>query len=236
MDPFAGFTSQTTLGEVVLLCAALLLCSVIGLERQLSQKSAGLRTHVLVGLGAAGFTLVSAFGFTSATGASSVVDPTRIAAQIVSGVGFLGAGLIFMRRDVVRGLTTAASIWLTAAVGMACGAGMLPLATTMVLLHLLTTRVLAPLMRRISTRTDKRLLQLRYDQGTGALRDILDLAGEMGAQLALEDTGPTRRKRDGRTLVTITLRVIGRVSIPSCIDEFSRVEGVRWVRLGADDD
>ena len=73
---------------------------------------------MLVGIGSAGFTLVSAYGFPGVVSATAIMDPTRIAAQIVSGIGFLGAGVIFMRRDVVRGLTTAASIWLTAAVGM----------------------------------------------------------------------------------------------------------------------
>ncbi len=76
-------------------------------------KSAGLRTHALVGLGAATFMLVSKFGFDDLLGTTSVsIDPTRVAAQIVSGIGLLGAGLIFVRRDVVRGLTTASSVWL----------------------------------------------------------------------------------------------------------------------------
>src|SRR5690606_31114635 len=153
--------------ELVALCTTLILCAIVGIERQLSQKSAGLRTHVLVGLGSAGFTLVSAYGFASTTGESAIIDPTRVAAQIVSGIGFLGAGLIFMRRDVVRGLTTAASIWLTAAIGMACGAEMLPLAVTLALLHLITTRVFAPVVRRLTAWPDKRVIHLRYDQTSG---------------------------------------------------------------------
>src|SRR5213592_4206459 len=98
---------------------------VIGLERELDEKAAGLRTHILVSLGSALFTLVSAYGFSEfvAGAGTSRTDPTRIAAQIVTGIGFLGAGVIFRQGFNVRGLTTAASLWLVAAVGMAAGAG-----------------------------------------------------------------------------------------------------------------
>jgi len=92
----------------------------IGLERELRERQAGLRTHLVVSVGAALFTLVSAYGFDSF---GSKVDPTRIAAQIVSGIGFLGAGAIIRQGLSVRGLTTAASLWLVAAIGMAAGAG-----------------------------------------------------------------------------------------------------------------
>src|ERR1700744_6817999 len=105
--------------------AALLLSACIGVEREIRQKNAGLRTHTLVGLGAALFMLVSKYGFNDVLVAGRIIlDPSRVAAQIVSGVGFLGAGLIFVRRDSVRGLTTAAGIWVTAAVGAAAGAGL----------------------------------------------------------------------------------------------------------------
>ena len=128
--------TSTTWTELLLLLVAFVLSMIIGIERQLRQKSAGIRTHTLVGTGAALFTLVSGFGFDAVLGTEVNLDPSRIAAQIVSGVGFLGAGVIFMRRDVVRGLTTAATIWMTAAIGMACGAGMPVLAVAATALHL----------------------------------------------------------------------------------------------------
>ena len=104
---------------------AFILSSVIGLEREFRAKSAGLRTHTLVGVAAAFIVLVSKYGFGDTIVKDAVVlDPSRVAAQIVSGIGFIGGGLIFVQRDVVRGLTTAAIIWLTAGVGMACGAGL----------------------------------------------------------------------------------------------------------------
>lgn len=105
------------------LAAGLVLGAVIGLERELSRQPAGFRTHSLVALGAALFTIVSAYAFTG-----PIVDPTRIAAQIVSGIGFIGAGTILQHRGSVRGLTTAASLWAVAAIGMAAGAGLLIMA------------------------------------------------------------------------------------------------------------
>src|ERR1700728_4288488 len=96
---------------------ALVLSALGGLEREIRQKSAGLRTHTLVGVGAALFMLISKCGFTDVLKPGQVIlDPSRVAAQIVTGVGFLGGGLIFVKRDSVRGLTTAAAVWVTAAI------------------------------------------------------------------------------------------------------------------------
>lgn len=90
----------------------------IGYQRERAGKVAGLRTHILIGLGAALFTVVSVFGF------SGAVDPSRVAAGVVAGVGFIGAGVIFRGEEGVAGLTTAASIWIVAAIGLAAGAGL----------------------------------------------------------------------------------------------------------------
>lgn len=113
------------LRQIVELGTAFVLSALIGLEREIRQKSAGLRTYTLVGLASALFLLVSKYGFNDVLSPGRVeLDPSRVAAQIVSGIGFLGAGVIFTRSQAVTGLTTAATIWLTAAVGMACGAGL----------------------------------------------------------------------------------------------------------------
>jgi putative Mg2+ transporter-C (MgtC) family protein len=115
---------------VVRLLATVVLCGLIGLERETRDQAAGFRTHILLGLGAALFTLVSAYGFPDFTeaalesgGRGVQFDPTRIAAQVVTGVGFLGAGAIIRQGIDVRGLTTAASLWTAAAIGLASGAG-----------------------------------------------------------------------------------------------------------------
>ncbi len=123
---------------------ALLLGAVIGLERESTEHTAGLRTQALVALGSALFTVISAFGFLSFLGIPHVqIDPTRIASYIVAGIGFLGAGSIFRDQQRVRGLTTAATVWVVAAVGMACGAGFMweaVIATVLALIVLIALR------------------------------------------------------------------------------------------------
>jgi putative Mg2+ transporter-C (MgtC) family protein len=121
---------------------AALLGAIIGLEREQRVRGAGMRTLALVSLGSALFTIVSAYGFLDLLAIPHVtLDPTRIASYIVAGIGFLGAGTIFLSRtsERVRGLTTAASIWVIAAIGIACGAGMLleATATTVIMLIVL---------------------------------------------------------------------------------------------------
>ena len=116
-----------SLGEITIrLLVAAALSGAIGIERELRDRVAGLRTHMLVGVGAALFTLVSAYAwsdFIFDRDQGTVYDPTRIAAQIVTGIGFLGAGAILRQGLSVRGLTTAAGLWVVAAIGIACGAG-----------------------------------------------------------------------------------------------------------------
>jgi putative Mg2+ transporter-C (MgtC) family protein len=133
------------------LLLALVLCGAIGVQRTLSGKEAGLRTHILVGAGAALITMVSAYAFPGwPTGASR--DPTRVAAQIVSGIGFIGGGMILKEGLTVRGLTTAAGIWAVAGVGMAAGSGLAPLAIITTVLLLLTLSVLSPLENKLPER------------------------------------------------------------------------------------
>ena len=112
--------------ELILrLIVATVLGGLVGVERERLERAAGLRTHALVGVGAALFMIVSAFGFADILGTPGVgLDPSRIAAQVVSGIGFLGAGTIIFQREIVRGLTTAASVWAVAAIGLAAGGGL----------------------------------------------------------------------------------------------------------------
>jgi putative Mg2+ transporter-C (MgtC) family protein len=133
---------------------AFLLSFLIGLEREWRQKSAGLRTYTVVGIGSALFMLVSKYGFTDVLAKGAVVlDPSRVAAQIVSGLGFIGAGVIFVHRGSVKGLTTAAGIWLTAAIGAACAAGLPILAALATAAYLLLSLTL-PVTRRLAEREE----------------------------------------------------------------------------------
>ena len=123
-----------TLEITLRLFVALLLGGIVGIEREFRSKDAGFRTHFLVALGSALFCIVSQYGF-----GIDLKDSSRVAAQVVSGIGFLGAGTIIFQKNMVRGLTTAAGLWVTAAIGLACGTGMYAaaaIATVMILMGL----------------------------------------------------------------------------------------------------
>ena len=131
-----------------LLLAALLGC-LIGLQREHLFWSAGLRTHMLVCTGACLFMMVSAFGFQQAlTMPGTQLDPSRIAAQVVTGIGFLGAGSILQRGAVIRGLNTAASLWAVAAIGLAVGGGLYTLSVAAAAVILVILAILGPLERK----------------------------------------------------------------------------------------
>lgn len=139
------FTSESTMLPLFLqMLLAIILGAAIGFEREVQGKAAGLRTYALVSLGSCLFTIVSAYGFSGAG-----VDPSRIAAQIVTGIGFIGAGVIFLREDVVYGLTTAAGLWISAAIGVAIGAGLYEVAIFATVISLLILTLLKPLERLI---------------------------------------------------------------------------------------
>ena len=135
MTPDLSLAAQLDLA--LRLTVGLVLGAIIGFEREMSRQPAGFRTHSLVSLGAALFTVVSAFGF-----GGDLVDPTRIAAQIVSGIGFIGAGTILQYRGHIRGLTTAASLWSVAAIGTAAGAGLYVVAVVGTVLILVILSIL----------------------------------------------------------------------------------------------
>ena len=161
------------IGELAL---AFLLSALIGLEREIRHKSAGLRTHTLVGFAAALIMLVSKYGFGDVLAADRVVlDPSRVAAQIVTGIGFIGGGLIFVRRDSVRGLTTAAIVWLTTAVGMACGARPCQfLALFATALHFVVVFAFPFIVSALPrSKWTPSALQISYEDGRGILRDVL---------------------------------------------------------------
>ena len=177
--------------EVVLrLILAAILGSVIGFERERQSWAAGLRTHMLVCVSAALVMIVSAYGFADVLSRPNIVlDPSRIAAQVVSGIGFLGAGAILLRGEVIRGLTTAASVWAVAAIGLAVGAGLntAAIAATIIILAILAG--MKPIERRyISVRLRRRLV-LRADRGAltlDALRVVLGRSSERVKQFIVQ--------------------------------------------------
>jgi putative Mg2+ transporter-C (MgtC) family protein len=229
----AHWSSQAAvLGNMAIGC---FLSASIGAERQFQSKSAGLRTHALVGLGAATFMLVSKFGFQDLLGTTSVsIDPTRVAAQIVSGIGFLGAGLIFVRRDVVRGLTTASSVWLAAAVGMAAGAGLTLIALAATVLHYVVVFLL-PKLGNLLPRSKffSSSVRIAYPDRQGALRSIIRELTGSGWQLTnfgVHGQG----QADGP--VSVSLEVSGKGSQAELLDRLQRLGTVLSVDIGSDQD
>ena len=132
---------------------AALLGGIIGFEREYRAKEAGLRTHFLVAMGSALFMILSQFGFESQLGMPTIsLDPSRIASQVVTGIGFIGAGTIIFQKHVIKGLTTAAGLWVTSAIGLTCGSGMYLLAVTATLLVLLCLETIYFVLLRFGSR------------------------------------------------------------------------------------
>lgn len=143
-----------TMEFILRLLVAGVMGTVIGLDREYRAKEAGFRTHFLVSLGSALIMIVSQHGFYDILGAPGVgLDPSRIAAQVVTGIGFIGAGTIILNKQIVRGLTTAAGIWATSGIGLAVGAGMYALGISATLLTLVGLEALNMLFRRVGMRT-----------------------------------------------------------------------------------
>ena len=166
-------TSETILRLVI----AALAGSIVGVERERLQWAAGLRTHMLVCVGSCLVIIVSTFGFSNVVGPHVVLDPSRIAAQVVSGIGFLGAGTILLRGEVVKGLTTAASLWAVAAIGLAVGSGLYvaALATTLIVLIILAG--LKPIEEHIRDRVQTRQIVVTAKRGTLSIATFHDLLG-----------------------------------------------------------
>jgi putative Mg2+ transporter-C (MgtC) family protein len=189
--------------------------------------------------------LISKYGFNDVLAPGRViVDPSRVAAQIVTGVGFLGAGLIFVRGGSVRGLTTAASIWVTAAIGAAAGAGLPLLATATAAIYFLVALVFPHVTRRLPrSSTAISVLRVRYPDGRGILRRLLQIATDQGFAIDEVATGPNGAigppgaERPGAEgvgrMVEMTMHVHGKGSVNNLAATLSEVEEV--VAVVADD-
>jgi putative Mg2+ transporter-C (MgtC) family protein len=211
------------------LTVAALLGGAIGMERELRERQAGLRTHLVVSVGSALFTLVSAYGFHEflVNGGSVVrADPTRIAAQIVSGIGFLGAGAIIRQGLSVRGLTTAATLWLVAAIGMAAGAGYYSaaiFATVGALLTLGPLRIVAyKIVHRYRPELDRLLVELPAGGSPGPVIDAIEAGGGRVVALEIEQEGDRRS-------IAVDVELRG-VSAPEVVAQVGDIDGVLEVR------
>lgn len=217
------------LDVTIRLLVAALLTGAVGLERELRERAAGLRTHMLVGVGSALFTIISAYAWTDFTFEGAVqFDPTRIAAQVVAGIGFLGAGVIIRQGLSVTGVTTAAGLWVVAGIGMAAGAGYFIgalVATAIVLIALGPGPWLerAPLMRRMRRAGRVLEVDLSSDGSLGVVLEALEARRAKVMRVEVRHERETRRAR-------IEVTAPGGVETSQLVDWLSSVDGVAAVR------
>jgi putative Mg2+ transporter-C (MgtC) family protein len=228
--PLAEIPSLSWSQALVRIVIAAALGGAVGLERELRDHDAGFRTHMLVSIGSALFTIVSAYAFHDflVHGGSVVrADPTRIAAQIVTGIGFLGAGAIIRQGLSIRGLTTAATLWVVAAIGMATGAGYYGgavITTAVVLVSLWPLRILARMgTSRFGVQTSTLAAQLRAGASAGPLIDAVE---RLGSQVRSVEIG---HEADRRT-VLLDVRMPPRVDAPRVIAQLGELDDVLEVR------
>jgi putative Mg2+ transporter-C (MgtC) family protein len=233
LQPLAAVASEGW-RQVGYLALAFVLSTLIGLEREMRQKAAGLRTHTLVGTGAALFVLVSKYGFFDVLSNERVIlDPSRVAAGIVAGIGFIGGGLIFVSGDRVRGLTTAAIVWVTAAIGTACGAGLWLLALVVTAAHFIVVLVYPEISGRLPrTAYTEAIAHIVYRQREGNLRTILAACTSEGLAVTgihTREDEPTLRARDA---VEVTLELQGATDPIQLAASLQEIDGVLEARAG----
>src|SRR3954452_7967006 len=213
------------------LLLATLLGGLIGLEREAASRGAGARTHALVALGAALFTVAGAYGFGDA---HSAADPSRIAAQVAAGVGFIGAGAVIRNGSSVSGVTTAATVWLAAAGGPCAAAGVtVPAiaATGLALVVLVLLRAAQPVTGRLVRRYI--VVEVDYERGHGTLGPLLHSLDELDARIGnihLEDDGQAHA--DGVRHVAVHVSLQRGANVRPLLDSFTIRPEVRRLRLG----
>jgi putative Mg2+ transporter-C (MgtC) family protein len=212
----------------VRLLIASILGAAIGLEREIHDHPAGMRTHLLVALGSAIFTVLSIYGFegVTANGVSPSVDPTRIAAQVVSGIGFLGAGAIIKYGTSIRGLTTAASLWTAAAIGMAAGAGDWVIASVGTFIVVFSLWPLHAVHLRIR-KPGTHVTRIRLEVGRlEAMADVSRMLADRGVELAGINT---QRIGKGRFEVDLELRLPAAVRAHDIVGAIAAIPGVELI-------
>ncbi len=213
---------QTVVLRVVL---AAVLGGVVGLERERLERAAGMRTHALVAAGSALIMIVSSFGFADILGTRDVtLDPSRVAAQVVSGVGFLGAGTIILHREVVRGLTTAASVWTVAGIGLAAGGGLYLAAVATTVVALIILFGLRPVEGWLFTHRRQRTITLAVEREQVSLADLESAVQRAGLRL---DRAVIRTNvAPGRDRVELVLAHAAPANVRSGVEQLRRIAGV----------
>jgi putative Mg2+ transporter-C (MgtC) family protein len=216
---------MTNVEMVVRLAAAAAAGGVVGVERERLQWAAGLRTHMMVCVGACLAMLVSAYGFDDVRASGQVsFDPSRVAAQVISGVSFLGAGTILLRGEVVRGLTTAASIWGVAAIGLAIGGGLYIAGAAATLIIIVILAGVKPLEDRYRDSMRTRELKLVASRGAVTIDKLHEIAGARASRVRTFVARPA--EREGSDEVVITFVRLSQTSVDEIADKISALPGV----------
>ncbi len=211
------------------LLMAAALGSLIGFERERLLWAAGIRTHMLVCVGACLFMIVSTYGFGAALGPNVVLDPSRVAAQVVSGIGFLGAGAILARGEIVKGLTTAASIWTVAAIGLAVGGGLYFAAGVSTAVILVILAGVKPLEELYRSRNQSCRLVIEATQGTLTPELIKKTLGIRMGQIKRLIVKPTE---SGHTEeATLILSRVSSQETQSLVEKLQNLVGVNQVSI-----
>lgn len=213
--------------EVILrLIVSAVLGSLIGIERERLSWAAGLRTHMLVSVGSTLIMLVSAYGFSQILQSDKVVlDPSRMAAQVVSGIGFLGAGSILLRGEIIRGLTTAASLWTVAAIGLAVGGGMYAAAVAGTMIVLIILAGMKPLERRFFADKQKRGVKFLVQADTFNMNHLPVLLGKSAA--CVSKFVVTRDQDERYDEVFIVFSRLSEREFQKVMQTFMQLEGVK---------
>ena len=213
---------------IIRLLVATALGALIGFEREYHAKEAGVRTHLLVAVGSCLFMILSTYGFDAFLNQDHVsFDPSRIASQVVTGIGFIGAGTIILQKQMVRGLTTAAGVWVTAAIGLACGAGMYAIACVTTVIVLTSLGLINVLLPYVSQR-ERRVMFLAEDYEV--MTEVLENLRSEKITVLNYEMHKDAEENNGKMLVSLEIRMQrydNVKSITSILKDFEKVEIVQ---------
>lgn len=213
--------------------AAILFAFLLGLEREITGKFAGLRTHILVSAGACVFTLLSIYGFKMAVveGFSGVNDPARIAAQIITGIGFIGAGTVMRHGNNIYGITTAATLWMCAAIGMACGTGMYGIAATATVFSLIVLILIRRFERTFlsSKASASKLLEVKLSSPIAYINEMGEVVDKNFPKIQKIERKIVNDER-GSSII-LKMRVLSKSSISEVNDVFKDKDFIEKVEI-----
>jgi putative Mg2+ transporter-C (MgtC) family protein len=220
------------------LVLSLILGGLVGLERELGGHSAGFRTHILVCLGSSAIVLLSMYGFAEFASEPNVrLDPARLAAQVISGIGFLGAGTILRTGITVSGLTTAASLWVVAAIGLTVGAGFYYGSAVLTLLVVISLFLLNKFERKFSRSKRKRELVMKIQKSSSSLNQVVSELNHHGIQISkmlVENDETADADLNSVLIVRIQVKLIKPIKFEEVIITLATIDGVLGLETGGE--